>query len=254
VKKLEKYLEKQLRSLEYLLRKPADSYSTITFHRLRVRVKKLHSLLKLLNYCFEDFKLKSKSKSFDKIFQQAGKIREFQIEETRLKYHLSNNTLPVYKSSLKENEIKAKKIFFLTLKNINLAFLKNAQQHLIPFIKKVKTRRVKKYIKENLEEMQKIVSHGLSTNKKIHHFRKQLKNIQYVLKSTDIESESKLIENSTMLSDLLGKWHDCRVIIKHLEKINGKKMKTPEKKLVEKIRLGFVSKNALLLTKIISKL
>jgi len=254
VKKLEKYLEKQLRSIEYLLKKPADTFAAITFHRLRVRIKKLHSLLNLLNYCFEDFKLKNTSRPFDKIFSQAGKIREFQIEETRLKYRLSNNALPIYKSSLKENQAKAKEIFFLTLKDINLAFLKKTKQYLTPYLKKVKTRPIKKYIKENINETQKIIVHGLSTNKKIHHFRKQLKNIQYILKGTDIESENKLIENSAMLSDLLGKWHDDRVIIKHLEEIDSKKIRPTEKKIIEKIKLNFASKNAFLLTKINSKL
>lgn len=254
MEKLEKYLEKQLRSIEYLLRKPADTYAAITFHRLRVRIKKLRSLLNLLNYCFEDFKLKNTSRPFDKIFSQAGKIREFQIEDTRLKYRLSNNALPIYKSSLKEHQAKAKEIFFLTVKDINLAFLKKTQQHLTPYLKKIKTRRINKYIKENINEAQKMIIHGLFTNKRIHHFRKQLKKIQYVLKGTGIESTNKLMENSTMLSDLLGKWHDSRVIIKHLGEIDSKKMKPAEKKIIEKIKLDFASKNTFLLTKINSKL
>ena len=254
MKDLEKYLEKQLKSIEYLLRKPADTYAAITFHRLRVRIKKLHSLFNLLNYCFEDFKLKNKARLFDKIFRQAGKIREFQIEEAKLKYRLSNNALPIYKSNLKESQVKAKEIFFLTVKDINLAFLKKTQQYLLPYLKKVKTRHINKYIKENIKEAQKIIIHGLSTNKRIHHLRKQLKNIQYTLKSTGIESTNKLIENDNILSDILGKWHDCRVIIKHLEKIDSKKMRPAEKRLIDKIKLDFGSKNAFLLTKINSKL
>ena len=142
----------------------------------------------------------------------------------------------------------------MTLKDINLVFLKKAQQDLIPYIKKVKTRRINKFIKKNINETKKIIIHGLSTNKKIHHFRKQLKNIQYILKGTGMETSNKLIQNSSMLSDLLGKWHDCRVIIKHLEKIDSKKMELAEKRLIEKIKLGFASKNAFLLSKINSKL
>ena len=99
-----------------------------------------------------------------------------------------------------------------------------------------------------------MIIHGLSTNKRIHHFRKQLKKILYVLKGTGIESTNKLMENSTMLSDLLGKWHDSRVIIKHLGEIDSKKMKPAEKKIIEKIKLDFASKNTFLLTKINSKL
>ena len=254
MKKLEKYLEKQLKSIDYLLRKPANTYRTITFHRLRVRIKKLHSLLSFLHYCFEDFKMKEIFKTFDQVFHQAGKVRELQIEEAKLKKYFSNNSLTGYKIALKKDQGKVQEVFFSILQKIRPGLLKETKEYLKPYIKKIKRRSIKNYIKKNRNEIKEIVKQGLSQNKKIHELRKQLKNLQYIQKGVGVNSKNELISKSDILSDLLGKWHDYRIIIKHLENFNSKKIKTAEKRALEKIQLNFTSKSAFLLTRVSDKL
>ena len=253
MKKLEKYLEKQLKSVDYLLRKPANTYRTITFHRLRVRIKKLHSLLSFLNYCFDDFKMKKIFKPLDQVFHQAGKVRELRIEEVELEKYFSNS-LAGYKTSLKKDQRKAQEVFFSILDETDPALLKKTKEYLKPYIKKIKRQSIKNYIKKNRNEIKEIVKQGLSQNKKIHVLRKQLKNLQYIQKGAGVNNKNELIPKSDILSDLLGKWHDYRIIIKHLENFNSKKIKTAEKRALEKIQLNFTSKSAFLLTRVSDKL
>jgi len=254
VKKAEKYAAQQLRSIDYLLRKPANTYKSVTIHRLRVRIKKIHTLLRFLNYCFEDFKMKKIFDPFDQLFHQAGEIRELQLEEAKLKKYFSKNSLPGYKIVLKKDQARSKKLFFSTLDKIRPVLLKKTKEYLEPYIKKIKRQDIKNYIKKNRNEIREIVTRGLSENKKIHELRKQLKNLQYIQKATRTNNKSKLIPKADILSDLLGKWHDHRMIIKRLEDFNSKKIRATEKRELKKIKLNFISKAAFFLAQASEKL
>jgi len=96
MKKLVKYLEQQSDSIAFLvLKKRAGSFVPATFHKLRVQIKKLHFLFDLIKFCSTGFKKKKHYRLFKLIFQQAGKVRELQVEETALKSYLNKSALKV---------------------------------------------------------------------------------------------------------------------------------------------------------------
>jgi len=55
VKALVKYLEKRRSAIDSLLEMPNHKYTSGTFHKLRVEIKKLNAPFELLNFCAKEF-------------------------------------------------------------------------------------------------------------------------------------------------------------------------------------------------------
>jgi len=85
MKTLTRYLGRRKIAIYLLMKRPRDKFTTHTFHRLRVEIKKLNAFLQLIGFCSNDFKRKKTFKPFGKLFRQAGKVRELQLEKKVLK-------------------------------------------------------------------------------------------------------------------------------------------------------------------------
>ena len=78
---LQKYYKSRINSLEKILGKPDKIVTPEDFHKLRVEIKKLRAVLTLVNWSEKNFKRKKFLKSYKKLFKQAGKVRDLQLEE-----------------------------------------------------------------------------------------------------------------------------------------------------------------------------
>lgn len=101
------------------------------------------------------------------------------------------------------------------------------------------------------KEKKKIISKNAFKKKQIHAFRKRLKVHQYNTKIFDLNQQSKLVPEKITLSDMLGEWHDCEVVIALLKKaIKSKKTISRETKQLVAIKKLLLLKSDLLFNKI----
>lgn len=91
-------------------------------------------------------------------------------------------------------------------------------------------------------KIEKLLSQGTLEIPQIHALRKRLKKFNYNSKSLNLGEQEKSLSDKDALPELLGKWHDCQVVIKHLQKsmnTNGinPKVVTQFKKVITNISL-----------------
>ena len=214
----EKYLKKRRNVINSLLEKPKRLYTPATFHKLRVEIKKLNAFFDLIKFCSKDFKQKKTFKPFKLIFNQAGKVREFQVEEAMLKKYFRDNLLAGYSNSLKKLRLQEQKDYF-SIANKKLASeLKKRYRVIVPFIAHMDKKKVRNYMKKKKNKIEKLLSQDTLETPQIHALRKRLKKFNYNRKSLNLDKQEKSLLNKDVLPELLGKWHDCQVVIKHLKK------------------------------------
>lgn len=251
MKALTKYLKNREDAIDFLLEKPARVYTSDTFHKLRVEIKKLNSFFDLINFCSKEFKRKKTFKPFKLIFRQAGKVRELQVEEAMLKKYFLNNLLKNYRDGLKKLRLKEQEDFFSIANKKFAARLKKTYREILPFLAKTDKKKVKSYMEKKRMQIEKILSQKTLQTSQVHILRKKLKTFNYNPKSLNLEKKNKPFPKKDVLAELLGKWHDCQIIIRHLGKaIDTGRINPKEVSQLEIIKAKFSSESKLLFGKI----
>lgn len=213
-----KYLKNRRDAINSILEKPKRLYATATFHKLRVEIKKLNAFFDLIKFCSKDFKQKKTFKPFKLIFNQAGKVRELQVEEAMLKKYFLDNLLTGYRNSLKKLRLQEQKDYFFIANKELASELKKKYRDIVPFIAHIDKKKVKNYMKKKKNKIEKLLSQDTLETPQVHALRKRLKMFNYNTKSLNLDKQEKSLANKDVLPELLGKWHDCQVVIKHLKK------------------------------------
>ena len=248
---LKKYLEKRDRTINGLLETQQECYTPDTFHALRVEIKRLNALFNLVNYCSKEFKKKKTFKPFKRIFRQAGKVRELQIEESLLEEYFAFHLLPQYKDHLEKLLTRELEIFFLIKNNSLSQILSEKYQKILPLLTKASTKKANRYMNKKRTEIEKLIAQNALKNKQIHPLRKQLKEYQYNHTSLNYDQQNQLTTSKDILPELLGEWHDYQIIIKHLKKVIASGSVNPnESSQLEIIKASFIFENELLFHKI----
>jgi CHAD domain-containing protein len=216
MKLVSKYYKKRKETIKSIIDKTPRKYYPGTFHKLRVEIKKLNALLELLDLCSKNFKHKKTFKPFKELFDQAGKVRELQVEEAILKSY-KTNSLKDFKNELRENRISEKKKYF-KFSTSKVHTLLNSKFNIIQsFLSDIDNKRANKFINRKKKEISKLLKQRSSRTRQLHELRKQLKILNYIRKHIS-EERSKFTNKKDTLSTLLGKWHDCEIILEHFEK------------------------------------
>jgi len=218
MKALRKYLKNREDAINSILEKDRRSYRPSTFHKLRVEIKKLNAFFDLINGCSKDFKRRKTFKPFKLIFRQAGKVRELQVEEAVLKKYSPNNLLKDYRKSLMKLRLKEREVFFSIANNKFTTALKKSYREIVPFLTKTDKKKVSSYLEKKRKKIEEIVSQNTLQAPQIHALRKRLKEFDYNRNSLDLEKQNRTLPKKGVLPELLGKWHDDQVIIRHLKK------------------------------------
>ncbi|MDZ4667418.1 MAG: CHAD domain-containing protein [bacterium] len=251
MKTLKKYLRNREVAINFILEKPRAKYSTSTFHKLRVEIKKLNALFNLINYCSKDFRRKKTFKPFKEIFLQAGKVREFQLEEMMLNKHHSIKFLTDYRNSLKKLRLQEQEIFFTIINKDFVARLQKKYKIIIPLLYKINKKLANSYIEIKRTSIQKLLSKSSIKTQDVHELRKQIKLLNFNRKSLSLKEKNKPITNQDLLPNLLGKWHDYQVIIKHLNKtMDTGNLDSKEISQITKLKTKISSNSELLFNKI----
>ena len=250
-KTLKKYSEKRVTVIESLLQKPVQKYTSVTFHKLRVEIKKLNALFELVSYCSKDFKRKKTFKPFKSIFRQAGKVRELQLEEAMLKKYNFQSSLKDYENSLKTQRLGEQKDFFSAANKKSSDKLQKRYERLVPFFKYTGKKKVNDYMQKKQKEIETLLAQKVLQTEQIHELRKGLKNFYYNRKSLALPEQNAQPAEEDILPELLGNWHDNQVIIRHFTKaIDANGMKPQQASRLEIIKAKLSSENKTLLTKI----
>jgi CHAD domain-containing protein len=233
MKTLTKYLKKRKDVIGILLRKPSSKYTSNTFHKLRVEIKKLNSIFDLIKFCSTNFKRKTTYQPFKLIFRKAGKVRELQIENAMLKNYFENKVIKDYRKSLKKLRLKAEEDFFLLVNKKLIDRLNKKHCTINPHLGQIDKKKINTYLEKKENQIHELLGQEIIQTGQIHKLRKQLKILNYNRAIVDKEKQDEDLLKQDLLPELLGKWHDCQVFIKHLKKAlnRGKLSQTEVKKL-----------------------
>jgi CHAD domain-containing protein len=218
MKKLAKYIKNREAAIDFLLRKPRNKFTQNTYHKLRIEIKKLNSVFDLIRFYSTDFRRKKTYNPFKSIFRQAGKIRELQIEAAMLKKYFRKNSTNDYDKRLKKLRLKAEEDFFLLVNKKLMNQLNKKYQKIIPHLHRINQKNINTYLDKKKNYIQELLVQESVQIEQIHKLRKQLKILNYNKALVDKEKPEEKLSKQDVLPELLGKWHDCQVIIKHLKK------------------------------------
>ncbi|MBS1517817.1 MAG: CHAD domain-containing protein [Bacteroidetes bacterium] len=245
------YLKRREDNISFLLNKPRGLFTSGTFHKLRVEIKKLNALFCLIKFCVRNFKKKKLFKPFRTVFRLAGKVREIQVEEAMLNKYFINNMVKPYRDRLIDLRIKKQKVFFRTLNKRFFKEIKKNFRKVYPCIENIKKEDVYGFLKNRQSGIRKITSRNPLEISQMHLLRKEIKMFNYNMKSLDLQSYSGQIPGADDLTELLGKWHDCQVISANLENaINSEGLNESELDRLENIRNRIILNGGILFEKI----
>lgn len=225
MKKLTKYLKKRKTTIDFLLKIPQNKYSPNIFHQLRVEIKKLNSLFDLIHFCSNDFKRRTTYKPFKSIFRQAGKVRELQIEDAMIKNYFEKKVVKDYRKNLKKLRLKAEKDFFVLVNKRLMIQLNKKYPLIVAHLDDINPKKINTYFEKKRNQIQELLGQEIIQREQIHELRKHLKILNY--NKAIVDKEKERILNQDILPELLGKWHDCQVIIAHLQKTHNKRQLSP---------------------------
>jgi len=92
---------------------------------------------------------------------------------------------------------------------------------MIPFLAKIDKKKLKEYLKKQKNKINKLFIPNTLYSTQVHKLRKVLKTFYYNIKSLDLNNYDDPIAKNNVLPELLGKWHDCQITIRHLNKAIG---------------------------------
>ena len=251
MKTLRKYLKNRELAISLLVEKPNHKYTSDTFHKLRVEIKKLDAFFALLKFCFKDFKRKKTFKPFKQIFLQAGKIRELQIEEEMLKKYLPDISLHDYLNYLKRLRLKEQEAFFSIVNKKMAVRLKHKYHEIVPLLSKVNNKKVNRYLEKKITKIKELIGQGNLQAAWLHELRKRLNMLKFNRKSLSLEKQNISILKKDDFTMLLGQWHDSQVIMTHLNKTMETAGLNPKEIIqLEKLKIKLSSDSETVLKKI----
>lgn len=251
MKTLVAYFKKRKEAITNLLEKPRHLYTRGTFHQLRIEIKKYKALINLTHFCSKDFKQHKNFKPFKRLFRQAGKIRDLQLEEAMLKKLDSDHLLCQYYNNLKKKRLKEQGKFFLMVHKKFKTILKKKYSAIASFLVTIHPKKTTRYIRKKRKNLKKLLIQGELQPQQFHGLRKQLNSLKYNLKCLSVKHKNNFLFRNSNLPALIGQWHDAQVMIKRLEKaIHTGGINPEELSQLEKIKTKIVSDEELLFHKI----
>lgn len=228
MKTLIKYLSKREKMILRVLATPRSRYTKLTFHNLRIELKKLNALFEILGYCSPEFKRKGYFKPFKILFKQAGKVRELQITEALLNQHVAEDSLTQFGQYITMQMQKAEDVFFSLTTKSKRAKLKKQLQKTEPFTLQAKRKKILNYLEKERKKIENLMTAENIPTELVHTLRKRIKTYNYNRRILEKSDLSKKIFSTDHLSDLLGQWHDLRITLGYIQSMKKSAVVKPE--------------------------
>ena len=194
-----------------------SAYTNLTFHKLRVELKKLNALFEILEYCSPEFKNRKYFKPFKTLFQQAGRVRELHITEALLKTHFDENALIQFNQYMAMQKKSDEDTFFALTTKLKRSKLKKQFQLIKPFALQTTKKMIRRYLEKNRNRIEKELTQENIQMDLVHALRKRIKTYNYNRRILEKDDLSTHITSTDHLSDLVGKWHDLQITLDYIQ-------------------------------------
>jgi CHAD domain-containing protein len=230
-------------------------------HDLRVTIKKLRAIWSLMQEVTQGLlNQETHNKLVAKLFKEAGKVREAQINLSTIQKPKRKYLSQFIKSQLKQQK-QAEKRLKKTMKNFNKHYFKlwdkSWQQSVNRIPEEIIVNRSIQLINIELKKVQKL-NNQPANPKKLHQIRITLKAVHEILNILlKLQTSPSLIKTAKKIKNLnqeIGKWHDQLVMLESLEKFKKTKMKKKDKAFLERLMQRLNEKEKLSQRKIHEKL
>ena len=198
-------------------------------HKLRVTIKKLRALWSLMELTNQGEWFKEEHYNLSsKLFSEAGKVREGQINLSMLSKNKSKYLQP-YKEYLKSSqELSNQNLllhmtvfdrgkFALLNKELNVLMQRQSSQSILE--------QSLNYVAEQISEVHRLINE-LPDDRKLHKIRIHLKAVAEILNlMNNLDEESRMesyLKDIKEINAQIGKWHDYKVLHKSLKRFNKK--------------------------------
>lgn len=214
--KLRKYYLQQVDSLETMLRKPGQEFTPEDFHMLRLSIKKIKAVLSFLSFYNPDFNKEKYFKPYKELFSLAGEVREIQVQQSQLTKYNTNPLLAKYFDELSK-DLRHHQTTFAELIDRKLRKkIKTNAKKVDAFLQKAAQQLLTQYLIEEQSHIQLLMKADKLEKKDVHELRKQIKDIYYLQKI--FQPKNKRLVVADEFQEMLGQWHDNRVLAKDILK------------------------------------
>jgi CHAD domain-containing protein len=216
MKALNQFAEKRFKRLNAVLKCFPVGQAKESLHQVRLEIKKIKALLQFIHFNNPDFKDHKHYIPLRAIFRASGKIRESGLRKELLEQYTQIHT-PFYRSPGKEIRQFIKEIpgYIKVIKKQRKITLKE--------VAKIKSRTYRLYLQVKNEALIEHLSVRIG-QKDLHGLRKLMKEIIYL---TAIKTKKNKIDPFLVQSaELIGNWHDKKMIIPWLRTSSNKEKGT----------------------------
>jgi len=205
-------------------------------HEMRVSLKRIDTLLRMLNYTEKsNYRLKKCFNPLKSLFKLAGPLRDFQVQLILLdeiKTGISIDEIIINEFKAKKNQLVER--FILNRELINLFQIKRNFNIVKRYIDSIEEKRIANKILKFQVSRIKLLSHFSNKHEKLfnlHNARKMLKDLGYLIEMANQKPLPEIPQYTTYreTGHYLGTWHDRDVMIKYLDKLGLKSKITSDK-------------------------
>jgi CHAD domain len=247
--KLRTYYHRQIDTIDSILQKQGHPFTPEDFHILRLSIKKIKAILSFLRFYDPDFRKEKYFEPFETIFRQAGEVREIQIQQTLLNSYASNPLLEKYFAALAANLLLHQANFSDLIDRKLRKKIKSNARKVDAFFRKAASRLMDQYLKDERSRIDQLLKADKLQKKEVHALRKQIKDIYYLQKI--FQPRNKRLVIADEFQEMLGQWHDYRVIARDLLKgAQNHKLLPQEVKALMSLRKNILARAERLLVKI----
>ena len=241
------YFNNQVDDIHSHLKIAGLSQSTELIHDLRVGIKRVRAFLFVLNLKKKNGKVKKiLNKRIEKIFEKAGKLRNFQVyfEFVQEYEKLLKNEFYNFKEFISKKINRKRK----TLKRVLAANEKNpleilkaeVSESVISLSNEKINQRIEKYLSNIRTQFEKTSNRLIAKN--LHQQRKLLKEFRFCVEMINNEPQESETDNQIVkikeIEDILGRWHDYNELKKVVEGYVSKLKKSDIEQVIRMNALG----------------
>ncbi len=232
MKALNRYADKRFKRLKTLLKSFPDETEKEFLHQIRLEIKRIKALLRLIHFNDNKFPDHKHYIPLRDIFRASGKIRDAGLRHELLEQYTQIHT-PFFRSP--EKVLK----HFINKIQGHISVVNKTRKIVLKEIASVKSRTYQLYLRKKNNELTELLSEGIR-QKNLHELRKLIKEITYL---TSVKKKKNKIDPFlTLSSELIGNWHDKKILIPwiriHAAKEKGtiKKLQTESNTDMQKLR------------------
>lgn len=206
---IRKFFNKEACEVESFMQINPDEQSEEDIHNLRLSVKKIRALLSVAKLAGKEKRLVQNQEPLKRLFSAAGKVRDIQLRAEKIIQKKSNAHLPQYNQFL-HAQISNEKKKLVNVQQRLSGKIKKSLHKLKKDVTKVRKKDVKKFNKVISKKKRNILNVKDTSTPALHGLRKQIKKQHYLSKALGDKTKARDAQKKVL--DILGKWHDCRVM------------------------------------------